>query len=119
MSEYIDFLHEVFYEFGSISTRKMFVGHGVYHQCLMFGLVADDELYLKADNENVQHFMNAGLNEFEYEKQGKKYKMSYYQAPEEIYDDPEIANRWAALAYSAALRASDKKMKKQSKSKRV
>jgi len=31
-------------------------------------------------------------------------KMSYYRAPEDIYDDFELAAEWAELAYAAALR---------------
>jgi DNA transformation protein len=32
--------------------------------------------------------------------------MSYYMAPDEIYDDPDKAKEWAVRAYEAALRGS-------------
>ena len=35
-------------------------------------------------------------------------QMSYYAAPEEIFDDPEEAGTWAKLAFEAALRARKK-----------
>lgn len=60
MSEFTQYLQEVFELFGPISARKMFGGYGIYHQGLMFGLVADDTLYLKADAENVGVFSQAG-----------------------------------------------------------
>ena len=105
MSEFVEYLHEVFRHFGSLTTRKMFGGYGIYYQGLMFGLVADDELYLKTDEENLSAFKELGLEPFEYNKNGKLMKMSYYQAPEEIYDDCEVASDWANSAYAAALRS--------------
>ncbi len=81
----------------------MFGGYGIYHDGLMFGLVADDTLYLKTDKTTKQQFIDNDLSPFEYEKDNKKVQMSYYLAPEEIYDDPEEAVYWARLAYQAAL----------------
>jgi len=105
MSEFIPFLHEVFHDFGLITSRKMFGGYGIYHDGVMFALVADDTLYLKADVTTKDYFIDKQLIPFEYDKGGKKIKMSYYLAPEEIYDDPDEASYWANLAYEAALRA--------------
>jgi DNA transformation protein and related proteins len=116
MNEYIEFLREVFEQFGPITARKMFGGYGVYHQGLMFALVADETLYLKADAENVATFEQAGLEPFAYNKQGKIMKMSYYLAPEEILDDPEEAAIWARRSYEAALRSQSKHTKRKKKS---
>lgn len=103
MSEFVEFLHEVFADFGSITSRKMFGGHGIYHDGLMFALVADDTLYLKADESSKQEFINRQLPPFEYDKKDKTVKLSYYQAPEEIYEDASEALYWARLGYQAAL----------------
>lgn len=92
----------------------MFGGHGIYHNGLMFGLVADDELYLKTDAENLAEFEHRKLAPFEFNKDGKVMQMSYLKAPEEIYDDPDEARHWANLAFDAALRNNAKKNKKKS-----
>ncbi|MEM7432521.1 MAG: TfoX/Sxy family protein [Pseudomonadota bacterium] len=105
MSEFVDYLGEVFQQFGAIRARRMFGGYGVYHDDLMFGLVADDVLYLKADDQSAGLFTEKGLMPFEYVKNGKPMKMSYYTAPEEIFDDPDVAEAWARHAYDAALRS--------------
>lgn len=105
MSEFVEYLTEVFAGFGPIRPKRMFGGYGLFHDDLMIGLVADDVLYLKADGESASRFSEKGLSQFEYVKQGKPMKMSYFMAPEEIFDDPEEAGRWASLAYDAALRA--------------
>lgn len=107
-SEFVDYLSEVFESFGPISARRMFGGYGIYHDGLMFGLVAYDVLYLKADAETAQRFEDEGLAKFEYVKQGKPMRLSYYSAPEIIFDDPDEARAWASLAFEAALRSRKK-----------
>ncbi len=109
MSEFVDYLNEVFEEFGAITSRKMFGGHGIYRDGLMFGLVADDELYFKVDKVSVGLFEEKSLEPFEYIKNNKPMKMSYYLAPEEIYDEPDVAKEWAERAFEAALRSKKKK----------
>ncbi len=115
MSEFIENLQDVFAQFGPIRAKSMFGGYGIYHDDLMFALVADDELYLKADQQSADDFIAQDLPAFEYAKQGKIYKMSYYQAPEAIYDDPAVAREWAERAFNAALRARKKTNKRSNK----
>jgi len=105
MSEFVDYLNEVFERFGPIYARRMFGGHGVYHNEVMIALVADDVLYLKADSNSSIHFEKLGMSAFEFDKNGKKVTMSYFTAPEAIYDDPDEARIWATRAYEAALRS--------------
>ena len=112
MSDYVEYLKEVFSEFGSIQPRRMFGGYGIFCKGLMFGLVADDSLYLKADESIAPFFTERELEQFSYEKQGKAFKMSYFMAPEEIFDDPEEAKVWADRSYAAAVRSSKPKKKK-------
>ena len=105
MSEFVEYLLEVFAEFGSIEARKMFGGYGIYHQGVMFGLVADDTLYLKADDKTAKYFEAKGLGPFEYNKGDKVVKMSYFEAPDEIFDDPDEAVVWARRSFEVASRA--------------
>ena len=107
-SEFVDNLREVFRLFGSVQARSMFGGHGIYHDGVMIGLVADDTLYLKFDAVSAPRFIEAGSRAFEYTKNGVTMKMSYSSAPVEIFDDPDTAKVWATLAYDAALRARGK-----------
>ena len=105
MSEFIEYLPDVFAEFGPIHTRKMFGGHGVFYDGLMIGLVARDNLYLKADSQSAVRFTANDLAQFQYPKGDTMVGMSYYLAPSEALDDPSEMREWAQLAYEAALRA--------------
>lgn len=108
MSEFVAYLKEVFEKFGPVQTRRMFGGHGLFYDGLMFGLVAEDTLYLKGDDTTASLFESRGLPRFEYAKGGKIVYLSYYMAPEEIFDDPGEAALWAQRAFEAALRAKRK-----------
>lgn len=112
MSELTDYLPEIFEDFGPIGVKKMFGGYGVYREGLMFALVVDDTLYLKADGENRHHFEQQGLPPFEYLRSGKLARLSYYQAPAELLEDRESAAIWARHAYDAALRGQAQKPKR-------
>jgi DNA transformation protein len=103
-NEFIEFLYETFEDFGLIDVRKMFGGYGIYHDGIMFGLVEKNTLYLKADKTTQKHFESRGLSQFQYDRAGKVVKMSYYRAPEEVYDDREKAAVWARRAYDVALK---------------
>lgn len=104
MSEFVANLAEVFAAFGRITTRRMFGGHGIYHDGLMFGLVVNEQLYLKADAVSRQQFLDLALPPFSYQRHGKPTRLSYFLAPEDIFDDPDAARHWAGLAFEASLR---------------
>jgi DNA transformation protein len=105
MSELIEHLRGIFEQLGPVATRRMFGGYGLYHDGVMFGLVADESLYLKADGEAVAHFEARGLGPFTYRHRGREVAMSYYLAPPEVLEDPQEAAVWGRRAYEAALRA--------------
>ncbi|CAN7558160.1 TfoX/Sxy family protein [Variovorax sp. LjRoot84] len=105
MSEFVRSLHEVFERFGRIEARRMFGGHGIYHEGRMFALVARDTLYLKADPQSVAHFDRLRLPAFEYTRSGKTMQTSYREAPAEVFDDRDEAALWARRAWEAALRS--------------
>jgi DNA transformation protein len=111
-NEFITFLLELLEPLGAVEAKTMFGGFGIYRQGLMFGLVSEDTLYLKADEVNRGEFEGKGLPRFTYERRGKELSMSYYQAPPESMDNAEALCGWAQKAYDAALRATQKKPKK-------
>lgn len=104
-NEYKIFLEELFAGFGPVTIRNMFGGGGVYHDGVMFALVAGDMLYLKADDTNRADFEAEGMGPFTYTGKNKPVSMSYWQLPEALYDDPERFTDWARKAFEAAARA--------------
>ena len=110
--EFVALVVDLMQSIGPVGSKRMFGGFGIFLQDLMFGLIADNELYLKVDAANLDDFEELGLRPFSYNKNGTEMKMSYYQAPEEVLEDSEAMNRWAGIGYGAALRAAARKQKK-------
>lgn len=103
MQDPITFYQEIFAEFGAVTARRMFGGLGIYHQGIMFAIVFDDVLYLKCNEVNAHVFLSRGLQRFTYSKGGRNIPLSYYQAPDEIVDDPQEAAAWARRAFETAM----------------
>jgi DNA transformation protein len=107
--EYVAHIVDLLQFFGSVESKSMFGGFDVFLEGLMFGLVADNELYLKVDAKNRQDYEDLGLQAFSFGRNGKEFKMIYYQAPQEAMEDAELLSAWASNAYGAAMRAAAKK----------
>lgn len=110
--EFTTYIVDLMQSIGPVNAKAMFGGYGIFLDGLMFGLIADNVLYLKVDKETENDFNVLGLEPFTYNKKGKEFKMSYYQAPEEVLENSEQMNLWAAKAYRTALRGASKKQKK-------
>ena len=111
-SEFVEYLLEMMSGLGEVRSRAMFGGYGIYMSDLMIGLVADDVLYIKVDDENRADFEAEGSGPFMYNKNGTMMAMSYYELPEAALDNREEMQRWAESGYAAALRNPTKKRKK-------
>lgn len=107
--EFVAYIVDLMQASGPVSAKSMFGGHGIFLNGLMFGLVADSVLYFKVDKELKQHFQAKGLKAFTYDKKGKTFKMSYYQAPEETLENEEEMCLWVQKAYDAAVRSAKNK----------
>jgi DNA transformation protein len=111
MSDFIPFVQEFLEDWAQVSARRMFGGHGLYHEGLMFAIVMDQQLYLKADEVNRPEFEALGLAPFTYAMKGKDVALSYWAAPDTIFDDQQEAVNWAQSAWDAALRGHKAKAK--------
>ncbi len=101
-SEFIDFLLENLAPLGPVYARRMFGGAGLYCDGLMFALIADDTVYLKADDKTSQDFMSEGLKPFTYHGKSKPITMSYWRVPERLFDDQDEFVAWADVALRVA-----------------
>jgi len=106
-SEFVSYVEELLAVHGGaepVRARRMFGGHGIFLGDIMFALIADDVLYLKADEQTRATFEDAGAEPFRYTRGGKQRHMSYYTAPDGALEDAEALAPWAEHAIGAALR---------------
>ena len=91
---------------GPVRARGMFGGHGIYREDRMFALIANDTLFLKADEQTRAAFEEAGSTPFVYQgRSDRPVTVSYWEMPPEGFESPEVAEHWALLAVAAAGRS--------------
>ncbi len=88
-----------------VHARRMFGGHGLYLDALFVALIADEQLYLKADAQTRPRFEAAGCVPFVYPSAGRQVALAYFSAPAEAIESHVAMWPWARLALEAALRA--------------
>lgn len=117
---FIEFLRDQLRGVGAIAVRRMFGGAGVYAEGTMFALIADDTLYLKADELTRVDFEAEDMEPFNYAtKDGRNTIMSYWRAPERLFDEPDEMLAWARKALGAAKRSGSKKKPSQARKRKV
>jgi DNA transformation protein len=96
---------DLFRFFGPISVRRMFGGEGIYAGDLMIGLVADEQIYLKAGDSNRADFLAEACGPFTFPRGEKTMTLPYHAVPERLLDEPEEFAGWARKALAAAVAA--------------
>lgn len=105
-------IEDLFRAAGSIQIKRMFGGHGVFADGLMFALEAYGEIYLKTDVESLPLFEARGLKPFVFTSRRGEMITSYRLLPEEAHEDAAVLREWCNMAKRAALRASLGKSKR-------
>ena len=102
-NEFHAFVVELLRPLGLIRIKRMFGGAGVYlGEGPMFGLIADDTLYLKVDAALKAELSQAGSGPFAWTPTsgphaGKSMDLGYWRMPDDALDNPELACIWASL----------------------
>jgi DNA transformation protein len=118
-NEFCDHVVDLLSPLGEASYRFMFGGYGIYLDGLMVGIVADERLLLRADDENRPEYEARGIGPFQpYPEKGMG-TMPYYAVPDDVFEDPEELARWVARSREAAVRHRDAKEKKGRKARGV
>ena len=112
---FLDMLCELLAPVGAITVRRMFGGASLYADGVLFALVDDDALFLKGDSTTAGRFESEGLKRFTYDGQTGPVSMSYWRAPERLFDDADEMLEWAQKALGVARAAYAKKATSKSK----
>jgi DNA transformation protein len=121
---FAEFLREQLAPLGHVTLRRMFGKTGVFCDGVMLGMVTDNVLYVRVDDHNQAAFKEAAaVPPLNYRKKGSTIDLSFWRAPERLFDDPDELVEWARLALAAARRVAAKRgraaPKRRSKSERT
>ncbi len=93
-NEFIAYVLDLFSDWGDTTARKMFGGAGLYKDSKMFGLIADDVVYLKVDDTNREDFVQAGSSAFK-PYPDEVMSMSYFEVPPDVLEESKTLIEWA------------------------
>jgi DNA transformation protein and related proteins len=103
-NEFCDYLMDRLSPLGAPSYRFMFGGYGVYLDGLIMGIVVDEVLLLRADEQNKSDYESRGIGPFQpYPEKGMG-TMPYYTVPDDVFEDQDAFLEWAGRSREAALR---------------
>ncbi len=102
---FAEFLREQLAPLGSVTMRRMFGKTGVFCDGVMLGMVTDNTLYFRVDGHNREAFGEAqAFPPLNYQKKGAAIDLSFWRAPDRLFDEPDELVGWARAALSAAHR---------------
>jgi DNA transformation protein and related proteins len=107
---YAEFLREQLAPLGRITLRRMFGKSGVFCDGVMLGMVTENTLYFRVDEENRETFREAeAFPPLNYAKKGQLIDLAFWRVPERLFDEPDELAAWARAALAAAHRVAAKR----------
>ncbi len=94
---------ELFAPLGGVSIRRMFGGLGAFKNGLMFALISNETLYLKADDATKAPFEAEGREPFVPGGMKRRMEMPYWRVPDRLLDEPDEFAAWAEIAFGVAV----------------
>src|SRR5215510_4439680 len=102
---FAEFLQEQLAPLGRITLRRMFGKTGVFCDGVMLGMVTENTLYFRVDDQNRETFKEAeAFPPLNYRKKGELIDLAFWRVPERLLDDPDDLAVWARAALAAAHR---------------
>src|SRR3954467_5412393 len=107
---YAEFLREQLAPLGRVTLRRMFGKSGVFCGGVMLGMVTENTLYFRVDDQNRETFQEAeAFPPLNYAKQGEIIDLAFWRVPERLFDEPDEFIVWARAALAAAHRIAAKR----------
>jgi DNA transformation protein len=97
---YRDYVADQLAALRGLVVKRMFGGVGLYCEQLMFGVIDDDVVYLRVDDETRPVFVKRGMPALRPVR--NKVSENYFALPEDVLVDSEELMRWAKRAIRAA-----------------
>lgn len=111
-SDFLAYVLEQVAALGSVSSRRMFGGAGLYREEFFFALVADDVLYLRVNDSNRGDYTARGMAPFRPYADQPHLSMSYFEVPADVLENPGELVSWAQRSVAVAMSAPPKRKRR-------
>jgi DNA transformation protein len=88
---------------GSLSSRGIFGGVGIFVDERLLGIVIGESLYLHTDKSNLDDYVSRGMPQFKPYPNAFDLTTDHHQVPAEIVNDAEQLKSWGQRALTAAV----------------
>jgi DNA transformation protein len=107
---FAEFLREQLAPLDRITLLRMFGKNGVFCDGVMLGMVTENTLYFRVDEQNRATFKEAeSAPPLNYRKRGTTIDLSFWRVPERLFDEPDELVTWGQAALAAARRVAAKR----------
>jgi DNA transformation protein len=94
-----------------VSHKRMFGGIGLYSGEWFFGVIDNDTLFFKVDDQTRPKYKKKKMTAFA-PMPGEAAMEGYYQVPPSVLEDVDAMGEWAAEAVSVSKRAPARRRKR-------
>jgi len=98
-TSFAQFIVEQLWKIECVRYRRMFGGFGLYGDDVFFGIISEDRLYFKTDENTRTRYLESGSDCFRPSK--KQVLKNYYEVPVDVIENPEVLEEWAREAMKA------------------
>ena len=102
--DYLAFVLEQFARVAPVTSRRMFGGVGIYADGVFFGVIDNNQLFLRTGSGNVADYEAQGCAAFQPMGPGTK-PMSYHELPSGVLEDVSQLRLWLSKALAEAAAA--------------
>ena len=95
-----DYVLDQLSELGRFETRNMFGGVALLRGGSAFAKIKRGTVWLKADEGNRQDFLDLGMQQYTYGKDGSR-RLNFYEIPAEVLEDSDEFVKWAKKSIRA------------------
>lgn len=93
---------KLFEPLGKIKSHSMFGGYGIFADEIMFAMVANGLLHIRADKDTTKHFKQQGFRPYIYKKRGRPVVTKYFTITEELWKEQKTILQLALKSLAVA-----------------
>ena len=101
-NDYLHYVLEQLHALGSVTSKRMFGGVGLYHEGRFFGIMMRDTLYFKVNDSNRREYESRGMEQFRPYPDKPHLSMTYYAVPADVLEDADECAAWARKSAAIA-----------------
>lgn len=98
-NDFLQFVLDQLSGWGKVHVKRMFGGAALYYEELAFGMIMNDEVYLKVDESNQSKYIEAGSKQLKPFKSNKTV-LSFYRVPPDVFEDADEFTKWATESFA-------------------